>query len=248
MTSMQLKDNTLSTRRGELDTLLVFGYIRSHEKAKDVTIPEDIANLCFQFFHLLAEILIFSHEHISATGIKLSMDKTEVTKKSSSHKYVLTTLDPVFEGVHCWRCLTFNPQLAWIMWAVSQKRIFSDFSYDHAWGISYDNQWFPWNRELRNNGVENNKINLHHFKCVKSEVDMLFDVDKRVLKICKVGNCTDKKIAVISKIKYPDDDQHGFVPHVNLGTSLDSAIKMQMAKIPVEWFGQHIDDIFTMKI
>ena len=229
-----------------LDELLVFGYIRT-QILINYDIPIDIYKLCYKFFHLLSEILTFSDELKSKDGIQLSHDKTYAIKKSVGHKYVLTASDPVFTGIHCWRVLSLNPQRSWMMWAVSRKEVFQDYSYDFAWGISYDNQWFPWDHDLQGNGVVNNEIDLHHFHKEKCQVDILLDVDKKELKICLVGECSQDKEAKITNISYLDNTDKGFVPHLNIGsTSKDDPIKVQIAKIPIEWYGQQCDHIFTI--
>ena len=84
------------------DELLVFGWVRMEY---DETVPMDVCDLCFKFYHLLAEILTFSEEYRSSVGVELSEDKTYVIKQSYGHKYVLTTAEPVFSGIHCWRVL-----------------------------------------------------------------------------------------------------------------------------------------------
>ena len=139
---------------------------------------------------------------------------------------------------------TINPNKSWFMWAVSRKQIFTDLSYKFAWGISYDNQWFPWHNTLI--GIaNNNNIDLYHFDNSKCEVDLLLDVDKGELKICLVGQKSKDKEAIMSGIKYPDNENQGFVPHINFGSSY-VPIKVQIAKIPIEWYGEIYDDIFTL--
>ena len=132
------------------------------------------------------------------------------------------------------------------MWAVSRKKKFSDNSYDYAFGISTHNQWFPWGA-MRDVSSKSNNINLNHFLKKRSQVDLLFDVDKRELRICLVGETGKDKEAIISNIEYPDKQNKGFVPHLNFGSySPDRPIMAQIAKISVDLYGQPYDNIFTL--
>ena len=99
-----------------------------------------------------------------------------------------------------------------MMWGISQKTNFPICSFERAWGISSMNQYYPTDVDLISNY---NKIDTRHFNNGNSEVDILFDCDKRELKICLVGQSNKKKEAKIWDIKYKDDDKYGFVPHLN---------------------------------
>ena len=83
--------------------ILVFGYIRSQSNEFKIIIPFDINNLCLKFYHLIFEILTFSSKFKSKDGLILSDDNKCVSSTTSFHCYILTTSDPVFHGVHCWR-------------------------------------------------------------------------------------------------------------------------------------------------
>merc|ERR1712241_1644779 len=92
--------------------------------------------------------------------------------------------------------------IRWIMWGVSDKRKFEDYSYKESWGISYANQWFPWDDTFKSNGMMTNKDAIGKiesiFKMVDGmEVDIKFDVDQRILTICVVGKCEPEKEAKI---------------------------------------------------
>ena len=94
-------------KRDLLDELLVYGYIKTQIH---MAIPTDIHRLIYMFYHLLAVILTFSDTMKSKTGISLSEDKTYAIKLDipgvhSGHRYALTTADPVYHGIHCWRIL-----------------------------------------------------------------------------------------------------------------------------------------------
>ena len=88
--------------RDLLDKLTAHGYVRTEIC---VDIPMDIYRVIYDFYHLLIVNLRFDDKLKSADGIKLSEDKLCATADNvfHGHRYVLTTAEPVFEGVHCWR-------------------------------------------------------------------------------------------------------------------------------------------------
>merc|ERR1712154_307016 len=192
-------------------------------------------------------ILAFSTKFKSISGLELSDDNRCVTriptnvKQYAAHRYIIPDVEPVFKGKHCWRVQTINPNTGWIFWGISTPDIFTNCSYDKAFGIAavYHQQWFPWSSELKAN-VKHNDITMGHFKMEKGEVDILFDVDKRELNICVVGQCEKEKEAKIWNVRYPDDDKYGWVPHINIYALRAEA---RIAKIPIEWYGEKEDNI-----
>ena len=93
------------------------------------------------------------------------------------------------------------------MWGVSKKESFQHQSYDKTWGISNAQQYFPWNTKYK--GCKYESIDCTHFYSSNIEVDILFDCDKRKLKLCVVGKLSDNKTnrePSIWNIKHPTDD------------------------------------------
>ena len=128
------------------------------------------------------------------------------------------------------------------MWGVSKKESFQHQSYDKTWGISNAQQYFPWNTKYK--GCKYESIDCTHFYSSNIEVDILFDCDKRKLKLCVVGKLSDNKTnrePSIWNIKHPTDDKCGWVPHLNLGVE---NLEFKIAKIPIDWYGQKQDGIF----
>ena len=93
----------IQQRKGRdlLDELTVYGYVRT---ASCMDIPIDICRVIYDFYHLLIVVLSFDDKLKSTDGIKLSEDKL-CAIGTVGHRYALTTVEPVFEGVHCWRVL-----------------------------------------------------------------------------------------------------------------------------------------------
>ena len=86
-------------RRDLLDELTVYGYVRTEIS---LDIPTDIYRLIYDFYHLLVVVLTFDDKLMSTDGVTLSDDKL-CAIGATGHRYVLTTADPVFGGIHCWR-------------------------------------------------------------------------------------------------------------------------------------------------
>ena len=105
--------------RALLDKLTIDGYVRTEAF---VDIPTDIYRVIYDFYHLLIVVLTFDDKLKSEDGITLSEDKL-CAIGAEGHSYILTTADPVFEGVHCWRILvkiniimmlsSVRPRLIW---------------------------------------------------------------------------------------------------------------------------------------
>ena len=85
-------------------------------------------------------------------------------------------------------------------------------------------------------GATHNGINTAHFQGQKEyEVDILLNMDERKYNACVVGNCVDGKEAKVWNLKVSNS---GYVPYINIyyhGT------KVQLAQIPVKWYGQKKD-------
>ena len=87
----------------EIDELLVFGYIRCDIDIDDDEIPMDIINLCMLFYHLNFEILSFSTEFCGQDIYQFTQNNQCVTVLESGHNFILADVEPVTQGIHCWR-------------------------------------------------------------------------------------------------------------------------------------------------
>ena len=101
---------------------LVHGWIRGQTKTRSVEFPIDIINICLLFYMEVYEILKFNDQFIAETGIELSDDNKCVTRvKGSYHRSIMADVEPVFEGIHCWRAQVKNPR-TWVMFGIGHKR------------------------------------------------------------------------------------------------------------------------------
>ena len=93
----------MAEKRKKQSKLLTFGYIRIHKLT--TKIPTDIINMIFKFYFETFIILKFSSKFIEKEELSLSDDDTCVTRvyPTFDRKYVLVDIDPVQNGIHCWR-------------------------------------------------------------------------------------------------------------------------------------------------
>ena len=102
----------MSTFRKKDDELLVYGYV--HEPILNVLqIPTEIIEICLKFYMEIYKILQFSDNkelhYISNDGLLLTDNRTCVKRvfdeTSTFHecRYVLADIEPVTNGIHCWR-------------------------------------------------------------------------------------------------------------------------------------------------
>ncbi len=76
------------------------------------------------------------------------------------------------------------------------------------------------------------------------QIDILFDIDNRVLKLYVVESIMQNKEAKIWDVKYMNDSVYGWIPHINVCPS-DGYMKIQIARIPVDWYSLKKDNIFS---
>ena len=91
------------------------------------------------FYLELFEILRFSEEfHSDSIGL---IDDGKCAKKGGKgaqrwgHSYTMADIEPVFEGIHCWRVKVDKTKTEWIMFAIGQKREHTNLSYEK--GMKY---------------------------------------------------------------------------------------------------------------
>ena len=131
-----------------------------------------------------------------------------------------------------------NPLQEWFVIGVSSKTMFGQYSFtdDTVYGISTMSQFYC------SSGAKFNDIITNHFARSQCEIDILLDVDKGLLNICIVGMCDDKHEAKFYSL--PLNTKHGWVPHFNFGTRAKDT-QIRFASVPIEWYGQQIDDIWN---
>merc|ERR1719384_3064758 len=129
------------------------------------------------------------------------------------------------------------------MFGVSEKKSFEkDHSetYKFAFGIAhYIEQYYP--KPGSTYWPHHNHCNKDKFReLIKGEVDLLLDLEKDTLSICVVGHCNSLYQA---KLMCIPKNEHGWVPHFNTNSQDQT---LQIAKIPVDWYGNHEDNVFDL--
>ena len=109
--------------------MLVHGYIK--RESKDIIdIPLDVMSICLLFYLEVFEILKFSDKFISKEGIELLDDNKCVRAIEWDHIYAMPDIEPVFQGVHCWRAkINGDEGFNWIMFGIGHKQIYDNYSY-----------------------------------------------------------------------------------------------------------------------
>lgn len=128
--SENLECSTMTDEYTLQNEALVHGYIK--QESNDIDIPLDVISLCVLFYLETYEILRFSEKYKSDDGIQLIDDRKCAHKVGSRHRYVLCDIEPVSEGIHCWRVKVDNPQTNWIMFGVSECQKFNNLSYSQG--------------------------------------------------------------------------------------------------------------------
>ena len=85
--------------------LLVWGYVRELEKSEALSniIPSSIYQLIHELYPK-AWLLKFIDEYRSKMDLVLSHDNTTVyTKGNRTQRFILCDIEPIREGIHCWR-------------------------------------------------------------------------------------------------------------------------------------------------
>eukprot|EP01083_Nonionella_stella_P007743 22309_1 len=215
-----------------LDLLLIHGYSGLHHKH----IPNEIALLITRY---IVPILPFSEEYMSNwSKWELSDDRKCIKRTSSGqYAYILSDIDPVTSGVHCWRVKITQARDSnhWVMFGVSEKKRFKDHSFRDAYGVSCC-KWSTTNYFANHNKrIKTNAVNTEHFHRA-TEVDILLDVDDGKLNICEAGNRSEKE-AILWNLPQPyPNAMSGWVPHLNCARDA-AGIQLKVEKIPISWYG-----------
>eukprot|EP01084_Bolivina_argentea_P264468 447994_1 len=221
--------------------LLVFGYIRKQYAAtihsSSMSMPKEIMSLCFSFFFQTYKVLRFSSKYKSS-NVLLTCHNKCIRPKRTRHCYALCDIKPVNKGKHCWRFQTKNPTNGWILYAVSERKKYSDDSYEIVYGMANCDQWFPYVDGM--DYPDHNEASSWYFCQQKEcEVDMLLDLNKRQIKYCIVGDTNPKhEYPILYKIP---KRKSGWIPHINFH---DTETRIRAAAIPIELFGVAHEFIF----
>ena len=119
-----------------------------------------------------------------------------------------------------------NPENGWFYWGISTKKAFQYNSYIHDQVRSYGD----WERE-------DNEADFLPEKFGNCEVDMLLDLKKKELRMCIVGKLESNEEHTQEAILYDIEVFNGLVPHFNFDAYKVDSQSIQVADIPIEWYG-----------
>ena len=234
--------------RKQKDELIVYGFVKTNY-TNEAVFPSALIDLCFLFYHIQYEILKWSTRYKSK-GLQLTMDNTCIAEQSSNksgYKYSLCDTDPVKSGKFCWRFEIFNPSRWWFSICVGQpgKAYPNEGTSKHGvYGVGTDPNWYPYiyakGNRFRNTNNKH-KGNWSHPSKIHSKyhIDMLFDADIGELQLCML----EKQDRLSIKIwGIPCNTDHGYVPHFNTINLTQCSVRI--ASIPVESYGEQIEDMF----
>eukprot|EP01084_Bolivina_argentea_P227717 384634_1 len=243
--------------------LLVYGYWRSYCKMLSVQSYKDVVHLCVSFYCTWFKILKWNTIHYTNNILTLN-DNNKCVKRldgSNEHAYILANIDPVKDGIHCWRIKTVHKEAEWIAYGVSPMKEFENESPDDPsmFGIAYNHCWFgdndPSEEFIKCNG-SNLMVFCFELNC---EIDLLLDVDNGILRLGMVTDrsyrdkcvnmeeiCkdTNKQIFKDEAILWglPTNDKcKGWVPHCNI---LSDGAELRIAEIDIQIYGIKDKNIF----
>lgn len=264
-------DGIISVGNPAKDELLVSGYCRMVlQKSEALTLPSELIHLLFEWFHQRFEILKWSEQYRTKDAMKLSDDSRCVTRaqmKVQGYQWILCDVDPVFEGVHCWRLMQRNPtksstksarDVGWVNYGVGSKRMYTDnaFAPPTVYGIANNDCWYGggggnrhWH-SYEQNKERRNDAYVYGFARNNIEIDILLDADKGILKLVVVGTLGkmmktaggEQKTGEAILKTLPTETKHGWVPYINTFSSA-TGCSLRICKIPSEWYGLSCKDL-----
>lgn len=124
-----------------------------------------------------------------------------------------------------------NPKDGWFFWAIGPKKSYDD---DH----SYNDKQLRGVCQSRTYNGRHNTSDFDAAKFGNCEVDMLLDLDKKEFKLCIVGKLESDEKYTQEAILYDIEVLDGLVPHFNFDSYKKDVQKIQVAKVPIEWYGK----------
>ena len=127
-----------------------------------------------------------------------------------------------------------NPDNGWCFWGIGPKKFFrSQHSYDdtEVIGICSDSAWRPWQ-------CQHNESLFNPSRFGNCEIDIFLDLDSTEMRMCIVGKTANDSKYAKEAIWYEVKNKSGWVPHFNFDSFLKNKQKIQIAKVPLEWYGK----------
>ena len=196
----------------------------------------DIIYLITEFSSAIYCVLKWSRKYICRLNEELFLndnDRLIIRKRvlERTYRWAMPNIEPVIDGIHCWRIKTLNPKKGWIAYCVSKREKFKSgtlkaYGHSSVHGIAYNKCWYS-------NGSDAIHNNVCLDLCQKGpfELDILLNLEKNILKFCIVGQIKKQTI-----FKNMPRYKEGYIPHFNFGFSAQK-IALRIVEIPSQWFG-----------
>ena len=228
---------------------IVHGYIR---RLMIADIPSDIIKMCLSFYLLNYQILRWSKEYKTNDAGLILFDNDKCVKRTDYvtnqrlYRWILPDIEPVDNGIHCWRVKISNPGSKYLFFGVSQKKMYADQfksdKYDKSiYGISGGNYYKKW----RPSATNTNKIDLAHFWLKDGEIDIYLDIIESEVKFKVVGlqyNNNDNTQKGEAKI-FGLTAGKSWIPYLMMHASAHNAT-LRIAEIPIKFYGEEIDELW----
>ena len=127
-----------------------------------------------------------------------------------------------------------NPDKRWFFWGISPKRDdYSGPSYieDDLFGMCADHDCIPTDWKYNHTKFDPSKFG-------NCEVDIYLDLDEQELRMCVVGVNGDDNEYAEEAILYNISNDEGWVPHFNFASASINQQKIQIARVPLDWYGE----------
>ena len=232
--------------------LLIHGYVRRVQKSFKIQIPKELFQIISSFYPK-AKLLPFSKEYKGKDCLVLLEDDTKLMHQPPrpecmKHRHALIDIEPLKEGVHCFRVAVYNPgQTDQIFWGFSERWHFSGACFTGntvtAWG-QVSNGWSRRQGKFEEcDGFQMDKNKIRY------QIDMLLNCDEGTLAMGPVfDKDLEKSSGDVNKlVGMSEDIMNGVVPHFSVykdGTCI------QVAYISPDLFMQsneEIDKLFASK-
>eukprot|EP01084_Bolivina_argentea_P125637 222576_1 len=210
----------------------------------------DIISIITLFCYRDPKILQWSTIFKSPNGYLKLIDDRKCVQRNDTERYlyewIMPDIDPVLNGIHCWRVHVSNPAQSWILFSVSPKKMYASDHYcgpsthEDVWGIGkYPGNIYP---KKNNKDKKHNDGNRSIFYSIIKpfDVDILLDVDHGELHICLVG----KKEHEFKLWNMPLNTKHGWIPHISTEGCSEMTM-LRLAVIDIDLYGESALDLFN---
>ena len=127
-----------------------------------------------------------------------------------------------------------NPEKKWFFWGISSKEsTFLNHSYNDKTVVGMCSLYYYKPYDGNNNGA-----NFDPTLFGNCEIDMYLDLDLNELRMCIVGKPVSCGAQEAVWYNISDINKSGWVPHFNFSYRQVGTQKVQVAKIPLEWYGK----------